>query len=285
MICTGSRFFDKFSLRKLLEDNYPWVRTAPSGAGGSIGGGSGFVGAGKSSYRKSENYSCPVHLIGDDRFDEPGFIASLRSLIESEILACQAAILANGNLGQNGFYFEYKWEDISGRIDILGKLIVRNYVLNAEIHETGLGDRHLAYTAFLDIQPQGDYHVIGVKEENSSDQEIIETGRRMIEASVPRMRAMSKDQLRDLPYAEVFTLIRLPPDIRRALEVQQIRMNVESNFDLPEEYGGYEKIYFLNETALRMYRDAGMKLEVLKKVSAAEMPAECHRTLRGPYPL
>ena len=281
MICTGSRFFDKFSLRKLLEDNYTWVRTRPSGAGGSIGGGSGFVGAGKSSYDKSEQYSCAVHLIGDDRFDEPIFMASLRSLIETETLNCQATILAKGNLGQSGFYFKYKWQDIGGRIDILGKLVVRNYVLNAEVHERGLGDHHFADTAFRAIQPQGDYHVISLKEEDSFDKDVIETGRRMIETSVERMRGMSRDQFRDLPYAEIWTLHRLTPDIRSALQEQRIRMN--ANFDPPEEYAGYEKTYFLNETALRMYSDAGMKLEVLKKVSAAEMPIECHRTLRGPY--
>lgn len=267
----------------MLEDNHPWVRTTSRGAGGGIGSGSGFIGAGKSGYDKSETYSCTVHLAGDDRFDEPAFIASLRSLVETEILNCEAAISAKGNLDQSGFYFEYKWKDISGRIDILGKLMSMNYVLNAELHESGLGGHHPAHDASWLIQPPGEYYVIGIKDENLRDKAFLDAGLGMIKASIERLRGVTRDQLKVIPYAEVFTLIRLTPEIKRALEDRSIRLNIDSNFDATAEYSGYEKIYFLNETALRMYRDAGIELEVLKKTSAAEMAAECHRTLRGPY--
>jgi len=35
--------------------------------------------------------------------------------------------------------------------------------------------------------------------------------------------------------------------------------------------------------ALRMYREGGIALDALKKVSGAEMPERCNRILRGPY--
>jgi len=58
---------------------------------------------------------------------------------------------------------------------------------------------------------------------------------------------------------------------------------IEQNVDMPEEYKEYEKVFFLNEVALRMYREGGIALDVLKKVSGPDMPKRCSRTLRGPY--
>lgn len=50
-----------------------------------------------------------------------------------------------------------------------------------------------------------------------------------------------------------------------------------------DRFQEYAWIFFLNKTALRMYRDAGTELEILDKISADEMPDRCYRPLRGPY--
>lgn len=52
---------------------------------------------------------------------------------------------------------------------------------------------------------------------------------------------------------------------------------------IPEEYQGYDKVYFLNELAVQMYRDGKVEFEVLKTIAAEELPENCSRCLRGPY--
>ncbi|HSB09910.1 MAG TPA: hypothetical protein VLM38_10530 [Blastocatellia bacterium] len=285
MLHTGSPFFDRFSLREFIEKNYPWAATRLSGVGGSIGGGSGYIGSSKSSYHKSETFSCQIHTTGDDRFDEPKFIESFRSLIQTEIIESKATISAQGTPEPGAFYFEYSFEDIRGRVDVVGKLVIANYVLTAEISERGEGIAHPTEGRWP-IQPQGEYYVVGITEKPSARQiaGFLEIGRRLISESLESIRhPLSTLRPENLQYAEVFSLFRLPPEIRRAVEEQQIKLHLELNPDPWEEYEKYEGVYFLNETAVRMYRDAGIELDVLKTISAAEMPKQCHRPLRGPY--
>ena len=52
---------------------------------------------------------------------------------------------------------------------------------------------------------------------------------------------------------------------------------------MPAEYDQFEKVYFLNEVALRMYREAGIDFEVLKTISADEVSKMLGPSLSGPY--
>ena len=54
-------------------------------------------------------------------------------------------------------------------------------------------------------------------------------------------------------------------------------------FEVPAEYEQFKKVYFLNEVAHRMYQQAGEDLEVLKTISADELPKLPGPALRGPY--
>jgi len=74
-------------------------------------------------------------------------------------------------------------------------------------------------------------------------------------------------------------LVNIPQHLKQLLRER----GIEQNVDMPEEYKEYEKVFFLNEVALRMYREGGIALDVLKKVSGSDMPKRCNRTLRGPY--
>ena len=52
--------------------------------------------------------------------------------------------------------------------------------------------------------------------------------------------------------------------------------------DLPAEYED-SIVYFLNEVALKMYREAGEQFEILKTVSEGDMDKIPGPRLRGPY--
>lgn len=284
---TRSPFFFPFSLRDLIEKNYPWAANPHPSASGAIGGGSGYLSAGKSrhqsSYHQSETFSCHIQKTGEDRFDEAAFIQSFRSLIEKQIIDSQCTVSAQGATGPAEFFFEYNYEDRHGRIDVGGKLVIANYRLTAEINE---GSQVASPTtgSKWPFQPQGDYYVLGIRGRSSlrQNKDIVGIGSRLIKESLERRRRAGLS-LHNMEYAEVFSLFRVPPEIRRAVEEKRIRLYLELNPDPWEQYEEYEQVYFLNETALRMYRDSGIELEILKTIPAAQLPRQTYRALRVLY--
>ena len=118
-----------------------------------------------------------------------------------------------------------------------------------------------------------DYHVIAFTHESplAHNNKFHYEGVRLIKDSVLRItHGLSKGQAQDLEYAIVYTLPMLPPLLRQQFQNTNIEaQNIEESqrqeminvlLNPPEEYEQYDQVYFLNEVALRMYRESGMDL-------------------------
>jgi hypothetical protein len=259
-----------------------------SGRGcGGIGGGSSATASGYSYRSKSESWSCPVFLSDDDRLAEQEFITSLKRDIEKEIIDSAAVITHQGNIeghfNSSEFYFEYTQEQIRGRIVVAGKLIGNSYFLRANLEEIGEGVGFLSTAKeFESTKPAGDYYVVPFMKDHplAQDNKLHRIGVELINESRKRIPwSITNDRAYDLQYAEVWTLVKIPQHLRYLFQEK----GTEQGFEAPEEYNAYEIVYFLNKKALQMYRESGIALEVLKKVSGDEMPAQCKCTLRGLY--
>jgi len=309
MVNRASAFFANFSLLELIKDKLYLPTSYPNRSSRSAGG--GHLGHGQFLYRRSESFPCPVYVSDYVSFDEQGFITSLKAEVEKEIIDSAATISRQGNiegnLNSSEFYFEYTQEGIKGRIVISGKMIKSGYYLTADLEEIaegaefpiaadefrgaeasvmcatpGVGGLPVVITEFGRVKPEGDFYVVPFKRDDplAQDDKLHYLGAELIRGWKKRVpRSMKNEPAKDLQYAEVWSLVNIPRHFRQLARVR----GIEQNVGVPEEYNEYEKVYFLNEVALRMYRDGGIALDVLKKVSGAEMPKRCNRTLRGPY--
>ena len=116
-------------------------------------------------------------------------------------------------------------------------------------------------------------------------QEFHEIGQRVLRESTERiMKRLLADYsgkdsvLQNLQYAEVYFWNPLPPEIK-----QRWKGAMGDEFYLPAEYEPFAAVYFLNEVALKLYREAGVDFEVFKTISSDEMPRLPGPSLRGPY--
>jgi hypothetical protein len=259
-----------------------------SGRGcGGIGGGSSSTASGHSYRSKSESWSCPVFLSDDDRLAEQEFITSLKRDIEKEITDNAAVIThqgdIEGNFNSSEFYFENTQEQIRGRIVISGKMIGNSYHLRANLEEMGEGSGLLSTAEESgSTKPAGDYYVVPFMKDHplAQDHKLHRIGAELIKESRKRIPCgMTNEQVNNLQYAEVWTLVKIPQHLKHLLQAT----GIEQGFEAPEEYDEYEIVYFLNKKALQMYREGGIALEVLKKISGDEMPTRCRCTLKGPY--
>ena len=134
-----SRFFAQFSLRDLVGINSSG-QAAPQRRGfGGIGGGSGYGGPGPRSHHKSESFSRPLSMPGDETFDEAEFIAALKKEVQSQITASESILTFEGEIegdfNSSEFFFEYVQGDIKGRIIVSGVVIGNTYRLRAQLEE------------------------------------------------------------------------------------------------------------------------------------------------------
>lgn len=109
-----------------------------------------------------------------------------------------------------------------------------------------------------------------------------EIGCGLVEASTERVRAellRTGDSafLKNLEHVEIYTFGEVMPGYEHALPEW-------ARFYLPTpEYENFAKVYFLNELALRMYREGGVEFEVAKVISDEELPVGCSRSLCAQY--
>ena len=303
---TPSRFFATFSLRQLVNIGQPDPSTSEQagsyGLGvGSIGGSTGVSTprstSGEAHCHKSESLSLPVSFSGDDKFDEAAFTRSLKTNLEKQIIDKTAVITQRGDLEgsfySSEFYFEYSQEDLRGRIVLSGNLSGTTYRLKADIEERSprggfnidvRSDGGLSVgDAFRMMKPEGDYYVLALAHDHplARDDKLLHVGRELIRTSVERIRqGMTSERMKDLKSVEVWSLAKLPSHVQGLLAEN----DVEHQFEVPEEYRGYDKVFFLNELAVKMYSEGGITLETLRKISGDEMPRGCtNRKIRGPY--
>ena len=139
MTYATSTFFAKFSLRELVGARSSGPTARPGGMFAGVGGGGCSGGPGLRNYHKSETCSCPIHTLGDDRFDEAEFTTALKEDVKRQITDSGAVITLQGDIAGNfnssEFYFEYAQGEIQGRIVMSGKVIGGSYRLRADLEE------------------------------------------------------------------------------------------------------------------------------------------------------
>jgi hypothetical protein len=141
MLSLQSPFFDKFSLRELVERNksHLGLNCAAGGGGGGIGSGTGSVGRRESHFHKGESFSCQID--SPEQFDEGRFIAALKQTIETELNESKAKIIGSANTNATSFYFEYTREGTRGKVEVSGSKTLGNYYsLNADLDENTNSD-------------------------------------------------------------------------------------------------------------------------------------------------
>jgi hypothetical protein len=140
------------------------------------------------------------------------------------------------------------------------------------------------------------YYVVAFTHENplAQNNKFHSEGMRLIKDSIQRIpRGLSKEQLQGVEYAIVYTLLMLPPHLRKQFQNTRIETRDADQarqqemltimLNPPVEYEQYDQVHFLNGVALRMYREGGTDFEILKMVSEVDLPEGCSRSLRGPH--
>lgn len=134
-----SRFFAQFSLRELAGILYSQPPVHASRGFGGLGGGSGYNGPGARHSQKSESFALPISKPGDEIFNEPEFIRTLRKEVQSQITESGSFVTFEGEIAgefnSSEFYLEYAEGKIQGRIIISGGTIGATYLLRATLEE------------------------------------------------------------------------------------------------------------------------------------------------------
>lgn len=293
----SSTFYSNFSMAELVKRNNSWpsLGSATGGIGGGGGGGSFSrvssrgAGTGLSHFHQTDSFALHLTPGSLGKADEEKLLSSLKADLQDEIVRTGARTTASGDLETPGFYVEYGEEGIHGRIEISGKHAGGvYYALTATLSETSSSQKPWAFEMQkTGRQPTGTYYVVPFLPDNprADTQDLLAVGQKLIKESVENIRQqLLADQsrksslLQNLEYAEVFVWTPIPPEIK-----QRWKEAMGEEFEVPAEYEQYGKVYFLNEVALRMYQQAGEEFEVLKTISADEVPKIPGPALSGPY--
>lgn len=293
----SSTFYSNFSMAELVKRNNSWLAKGSSlgGIGGGGGGGSfsriGSYGhgTGLSNFHKTDSFALHLAPGGFAKTDEEKFLSSLKADLEDDIVKSGARITASGDLATPGCYAEYGEEGIHGRIEISGRSTgAVYYTLTATLRETSTSkDFSVFAMQSMGRQPTGTYYVVPFlpNDPRADTQDLLAIGQKIIKESVENMRqqlladqSLKPSLLQNLEYAEVYVWTPIPPEIK-----QRWKEAIGEEFTVPAEYEQFKKVYFLNEVALRMYQQAGEDLDVLKTISADELPKIPGPALRGPY--
>jgi hypothetical protein len=287
-----STFYSNFSIADLVERSNSRLGLACSsgGMGGvGLGGVSHSTGAKEFHYQKTETFSCHLKSVSLVESDEAQFLASLNADVQNEIVRRNARVNGGGDLNAAGFYFEYSEDGIQGRIEISGTLTAATYYnLTATLSETSTSEKQpLLERENRGRRPMGTYYVVPVmpQGQHAGLHDFLDIGRRAIRESEGRLRqklladySRKKLFLQTLEYAEVYVWEPKPPELKQGWADL-----MGEEFWSPAEYDRYERVYFLNEAALRMYREAGAEFEILDTISADEVARMLGPSLGGPY--
>jgi hypothetical protein len=293
----SSNFYSNFSMAELVKRNSsrPSLESLGGGVGGGGGGGVCFSrvgshghGSGLSRFHKTDSSAFHLGPDGLAKTDEEKFLSSLKADLQDEIVKSGARITASGDLETPGCYAEYGEEGIQGRIEVSGRLAGGFYTLTATLSETSTSEKpFLIENQIKRRQPTGTYYVVPVlsDEPGAATKDLLNLGKGIIKKSIENIRQkLLADQsgnaslLQNLEYAEVYVWKPIPPEIK-----ERLKKVMSGEFEVPAEYEQFEQVYFLNEVALRMYREDGADFAVLKTISADELPNILGPALSGPY--
>lgn len=287
----SSTFYANFSLAESVKKN-----NSRSGAicfGGGMGGGgvaSGHYSTGskEARYHKTDSFSCRLGSAGRSGFGAAELMRALKADVEKDISNSGANVVDSGDT-PSGFYLKYTDEGIQGHIEVTGDFSGAGYFgLNATLSETSTSEKRPLVEERKNVRrPAGDYHVVALVRDDprAATQEFYESGRRALSECRERIRQKllagyptHDPVLPDLEYAEVYVWTPISPETKERWEEA-----MGEELAVPSEYDQYGKVYFLNEVAFRMYREAGVDLEVLKTIPADEVAKIPGPSLRGPY--
>lgn len=289
MLCKPSDFYSNFSINGLVKSNTSLFARDCVGSNMGGGGGTGVAYSGgpkESRYHKGETFSWQLEPGRFAKSAEAEFMSLLKADVESQLTRCNACLTYGGDLMVPGFFFEYTAEGVRGRIELTGELARASlYSVTATINELSTSDmQHRISRNDLGPRPVGIYHLVAFLAGDSSALEFVEAGRKAMKDSLERVRQMlladplRKDVLiKSLEQAEIYVLERISAEFK-----QRWIESMGEELDAPAEYDMYDKVFFLNIAALRMYREAGVEFEILKTISADELPGILGPCLRGP---
>ncbi len=101
-------------------------------------------------------------------------------------------------------------------------------------------------------------------------------GREFVADSQRRM--IGKSPLPPFEHVEVLGMREQPPEeLRPMLEARGLW------FDPPEAYRDFARVYYLNDAAMRMYRDNGIELPVFETIDEDDVPSLHGSSLTAPY--
>src|SRR5262245_56005494 len=131
------------------------------------------------------------------------------------------------------------------------------------------------------------YYVIAFPQENPLAQhsEFYRWGAELLERSAKEAHGkIAESQAAEFEYALVLSLPSIPEAVRDLLPRSQRDSLSEAGYPYKmPEYERYEKVYFLNEPELKMYRECGIVCDVLKKVTEDELPQGCDMVMMWPH--
>ena len=107
-------------------------------------------------------------------------------------------------------------------------------------------------------------------------------GCNLVDESIERMRAYlgrggDSSFVKGLQHVEVYSFGEVMPGYEHTLPER-----AKAYMPTPE-YEKFGKVYFLNELALRMYKEGGVEFEVMRVISDEELPEGCSNNLSAPY--
>lgn len=131
------------------------------------------------------------------------------------------------------------------------------------------------------------YYVVAFPQENPLAQhsEFHRWGAELLERSAKQaQQKITESEAAEFEYALVLSLPSIPEAVRDLLPPAQAKSLSEAGFPyrMPE-YEGYERVYFLNELALKMYREGGIVFDVLEKITEDELPQGCDMIMLWPH--
>jgi hypothetical protein len=273
-----STFFSNFSIVELVKKN-----NSRSGAICSAGGGGG-VGTGSSDYspqkdeshfvaHNSATYSInPANL---NEFDEVELIQSLRADLEKEIIDTGASVINSDYLNPSGFYIEYSDEGILGRVEVTGAFNrEESFNIKVTLNEKSKSQKKpVVKKKRNEYQPVGNYYVVAFEQDNEVARMFYKKMQKAVEDSRERLRqkylankAQGNVPEENMEQMVMYVWAPMPPQVRQYLQ----EMTGEEFEDFTE-YDQYGRVYFLNELALRMYRDIGEDFEILKIITAEDV--------------
>jgi hypothetical protein len=227
-------------------------------------------------------------------FDGARFMEQLRSDVEAEMVDSGLTITSKDTFGSAGFGFDYAEPGSQGRIRIICRISLdyRSFHISASLEEKRTDGNSAVWLETPWRRnpnahpPEGNYYVVTFPGDDirAHTRRFYYRGKEALESSEERIRRLritrsseSRSAIEHLPYAEVYMWQALPADLGKPLGA------AGRQFGVPAEYEQYKIVYFLNEVALKMYRDAGEEFVVLKTVSSDKMLEIPGPQLRGPY--